>query len=402
MSRLGVRRSLAALALLVAWETDARAASDHVEIGVLTDLTGPYSAITGQGSVAAAQLAIEDAGPVLGHPVELVTADHLQKPDIGSAIAREWYDEGGVDAIFDGAGSSVALAILDIAKARDKVVAFSGVISPDVTGKLCGPTISSWAWDTHAMVATSLETVMRSGGKRIFFITTDSAVGRMLEDEATRIIVKAGGSVLGSVKHPLNTPDFSSFLLQAQAAQPDVIVLANAGNDTVNAIKQAGEFGLTKGAKPIVVAGLLALLNDINALGLESSQGVVVAESFYWNTDDATRAWNKRFQARTGTAANMLQAGVYSAVLHYLKSVQAAGTQDSKTVAARMKATPINDMYSHDVTLRADGRAVRDFFLFKVKAPSESRQPWDDYNLLSRLPGTEAFPSEASACPLIH
>lgn len=379
MAGWGLRSTVATLLVSAAWAMGAQAAPDHVRIGVLTDLTGPYSAITGKGSVAAAELAIEDAGLVLGRPVELVSADHGQKPDIGFAIAREWYDVGGVDAIFDGAGSSVALAILEIAKQRDKVVAFSGVISPDVTGKLCGPTVSSWAWDTHAMVATSLESIMRLGGRRVFFVTLDSSTGRALEDEATRIVAEAGGTVLGSVKHPINTADFSSFLLQAQAAQPDVIVLANAGNDTVNAIKQAGEFGLTSGAKPITVAGLLALLNDVDALGLGVARGVVVSESFYWDADEATRAWNRRFQARTGTAANMLQAAVYSSVLHYLKAVQAAGTQDGKTVAAKMKATPVNDMYSHDVTLRADGRAVRDFFLFKVKTPDESRGRWDDY-----------------------
>ena len=402
MSRPGLRNAVAALLLSAAGSSSASAASDHVKIGVLTDLSGPYAAITGKGSVAAAQIAVEDfGGSVLGKPVEIVVGDHQQKPDIGAAMAREWYDAGGVDAIFDGAGSSVALAILDIAKARDKVVAFSGVVSPDVTGKLCGPTVSSWAWDTHAMVATSLESMMRLGGKRVFFVTLDSGTGRALEEEATRIIVANGGAVLGSVKHPINTADFSSFLLQAQAAQPDVIVLANAGNDTVNAIKQAGEFGLTSGPKPIAVAGLLALINDVNALGLGVAHGVVVSESFYWDADEATRAWNRRFQARTGTAANMLQAAVYSSVLHYLKAVQQTGTQDGKAVSEAMKAAPINDMYSHDVQLRADGRAVRDFYLFKVKTASESRQPWDDYELVSRLPGAEAFPA-SSACPLMR
>lgn len=402
MTASRLRAALAALLVTGAGSFGAQAASDHVKIGVLTDMSGPYAAITGKGSVAAAQLAVEDfGGSVLGRPVELVVGDHTQKPDVGAAIAREWYDVAGVDAIFDGAGSSVALAILEIAKSRNKVVAFSGVISPDVTGKSCGPTVSSWAWETHAMVATSLEPMMRLGSKRVFFVTLDSGVGRALEEDATRIIAKAGGTVLGSVKHPINTADFSSFLLQAQAARPDLIVLANAGNDTVNAIKQAGEFGLTSGAKPIAVAGLLALINDVQALGLGAVQGVLVAESFYWDTDEATRAWSRRFQARTGAQANMLQAGVYSSVLHYLKAVQKAGTQDAGIVSAEMRAMPVNDMYSHDVQLRADGRVVRDFYLFRVKTAAASRQSWDNYELVSRLPGAEAFPAAGSACPMV-
>ena len=239
-----------AVALIVMETFGATAASDHV--GILTDMSGAYSAITGKGSAVAARLAIEDfGGELLGKPIELVVADHTAKPDVAANLARQWYDNDGVDAIFDGAGSSVAIAILELARSRNKIVAFSGVVSPDVTGKLCGDTISSWAWDTYAMVATSLEPLMRLGGKRVFFVTLDSTVGRLLEGDATQIVRAAGGTILGSVKHPLNSVDFSSFLLQAQAARPDVIVFANAGNDTVNAIKQAGEFGLTSGAKPI-------------------------------------------------------------------------------------------------------------------------------------------------------
>jgi branched-chain amino acid transport system substrate-binding protein len=251
------------------------------------------------------------------------------------------------------------------------------------------------------MVATSLEPLMRLGGKRVFFVTLDSTVGRLLEGDATQIVRAAGGTILGSVKHPLNAVDFSSFLLQAQAARPDVIVFANAGNDTVNAIKQAGEFGLTSGAKPITVAGLLAMINDVEALGLNVAHGVVVAESFYWDLDEATRTWNRRFQERVGSPANMLQAGVYSSVLHYLKAVKAAGTQDGKVVAAAMRAMPINDFYSHDVVLRADGRAVRDFYLFKVKTPNQSKQRWDNYEILDKISGAEAFPAARSECPLL-
>jgi branched-chain amino acid transport system substrate-binding protein len=391
-----------AAALIVMETFGAAAASDHVKIGVLTDMSGAYSAITGKGSAVAARLAIEDfGGELLGKPIELVVADHTAKPDVAANLARQWYDNDGVDAIFDGAGSSVAIAILELARSRNKIVAFSGVVSPDVTGKLCGDTISSWAWDTYAMVATSLEPLMRLGGKRVFFVTLDSTVGRLLEGDATQIVRAAGGTILGSVKHPLNAVDFSSFLLQAQAARPDVIVFANAGNDTVNAIKQAGEFGLTSGAKPITVAGLLAMINDVEALGLNVAHGVVVAESFYWDLDEATRTWNRRFQERVGSPANMLQAGVYSSVLHYLKAVKAAGTQDGKVVAAAMRAMPINDFYSHDVVLRADGRAVRDFYLFKVKTPNQSKQRWDNYEILDKISGAEAFPAARSECPLL-
>jgi branched-chain amino acid transport system substrate-binding protein len=403
MIRSTVLGWVSAVVLSVAGGSGAVAASDRVKIGVLTDMSGAYSSITGKGSVVAARLAIEDFGSeLLGKPIELVVADHTAKPDVAANLARQWYDNDGVDAIFDGAGSSVAIAILELARSRSKIVAFSGVVSPDVTGKLCGDTISSWAWDTHAMVATSLEPLMRLGGKRVFFVTLDSTVGRLLEGDATQIVRAAGGTILGSVKHPLNAIDFSSFLLQAQAARPDVIVFANAGNDTVNAIKQAGEFGLTYGAKPITVAGLLAMINDVEALGLNVAEGVVVAESFYWDLDEATRTWNRRFQERVGSPANMLQAAVYSSVLHYLKAVKAAGTQDGKVVAAAMRAIPINDFYSHDVVLRADGRAVRDFYLFKVKSPGQSKQRWDTYEVVNKLPGEMAFPAAQSECPLLQ
>jgi branched-chain amino acid transport system substrate-binding protein len=383
--------------------TNAKAADDHVKIGVLTDMNGPYAAITGKGSVAAAELAIEDfGGRALGKPVELVAADHMQKPDVGAGIARKWYDNEGVNAIFDGAGSSVALAILEIARSRNKIVAFSGVISPDVTGKLCGETISSWAWDTHAMVATSIKSLMKSGGKRFFFLTLDAAAGRALQVDATKIIEENGGAVIGSVKHPINTADFSSFLLQAQSAKPDVIVLANAGADTVTSLKQATEFGLTAGPHAIKVAGLLAMINNIEAIGLEFAHGVFVSESFYWDASNETRAWARRFKERTGTAPNMLQAAVYSSVLHYLKAVARIGATDGVSVAAAMKDIPINDMYSKDVHLRADGRAVRDFYLFEVKSRSESKGPWDDYKLLQTVPGDEAFPTAPSACALLR
>jgi branched-chain amino acid transport system substrate-binding protein len=402
MIRSSILSWAGAVALVIVQNLTAMAASDHVKIGVLTDMSGPYSAIAGKGSVAAARLAIEDfGGELLGKPIELVVADHTSKPDVGANLARQWYDREGVDAIFDGIGSSVAVAVLELARSRNKIVAFSAVVSPDVIGKFCGETISSWAWDTYAMVATSMESLMRRGGKRVFFLTLDSAVGRLLEGDATQIVKAAGGTILGSVKHPLNTVDFSSFLLQAQATHPDIIVLANAGNDTVNAIKQAREFGLTSGANPITVAGLLATINDVDALGLSVTQGVVVSESFYWDLDKATRTWNRRFQEQVGTSANMLQAAVYSSVLHYLKAVKAAGTQDGKAVAAAMKAMPINDFYSHDVVLRADGRAVRDFYLFKVKAPDQSKQRWDNYEILNKIPGTEAFPAARSECPLL-
>ncbi|CAO3428089.1 ABC transporter substrate-binding protein [Azospirillum endophyticum] len=396
--------ALLAVPLFLAAPVPVAAGGDGaVKVGVLTDLSAAYSAITGKGSVVAARLAIEDfGGRALGKPIELMVGDHQGKADIGSYLARQWYDSDGVDAIFDVAGSSVALAVLEIARAKERIVAFSGVVSPDATGKLCGETVSSWAWDTRAMVGTSMKSLLKLGDDSVFFITLDAVAGRDLERDATRIITGAGGRILGSVKHPLNTADFSSFLLQAQAAKPRIVALANAGNDTVNAIKQAQEFGMTGTDSGMTVAGLLSTINDIHALGLDAAQGVVVAESFYWDLDDETRAWSKRFAALHGAPANMLQAAVYSAVLHYLKAVEKAGTEDSRTVAATMKAMPINDFYSRNVLLRADGRAVRDFHLFQVKHPRDSKGPWDYYTRLGTLAGAEAFPAADSECPLLR
>ncbi|WP_372394644.1 ABC transporter substrate-binding protein [Azospirillum sp. HJ39] len=401
---LGAVVSLLAMPPILTAGLPARAAESDgvVKIGVLTDLTAAYSAITGKGSAVAARMAIEDfGGNALGKPIELVVGDHQGKADIGANLAREWYDSWRIDAIFDAAGSSVALAVLEIARAKERIIAFSGVVSPDVTGKLCGETVSSWAWDTRAMVGTSMKSLLKMGGDSVFFITLDAVAGRDLERDATRIVTASGGTILGSIKHPLNNADFSSFLLQAQSAKPKVIALANAGNDTVNAIKQAQEFGLTGSNSGMTVAGMLSMINDIHALGLDTAQGVVVAESFYWNLNDETRAWNKRFVAAHGAPANMLQAAVYSSVLHYLKAVEKAGTDDARTVAAAMKAMPINDFYSRNVQLRADGRAVRDFHLFQVKRPQDSKGPWDYYTLLGTLPGAEAFPAAESECPLL-
>lgn len=396
-----MRRSLLSLLMAVSLASAAAAQGlSPLKIGVLTDMSGPYSAIAGKGSVAAARLAVVDfGGTVLGRPIELLVADHGSKPDTAVGITRQWYDVDQVSGVFDGAGSAVALAVLNLAKERNRIMAFAGVISSDVTGKLCGETISSWAWDTHAMVATSMESLMKQRGNKVFFLTLDNAIGQAFERDATRIIMRAGGEVIGSVRHPFNNADFSSYLLQAQAARPKVLVLANAGADTVNSVKQAHEFGL---ASNMTVAGLLATINDVDALGLEVAQGLMVSESFYWDMTDATRAWNVRFMALTEAPANMLQAAVYSSVLHYLKAVERAGTDDGKAVAAAMKALPINDFYSKDVLLRADGRAVRDFYLFQVKLPTESKQRWDDYKFVNRLPGAEAFPADGSECPLLR
>ena len=399
-----IRRLTGVVLATALLSTMATAQDAPVKLGILTDMTGAYAALTGEGSATAARMAVEDfGGKVLGQPVVVVAGDHNGKPDIAANLARSWYERDGVDAIFDGGGSAPALAMLEIAKSRGKIVAFSGVVTPDVTGKLCGETVSSWAWDTHAMVASSMATLMRdkAGKKRVFFVTLDAGVGRLLEGDATKIIEANGGTVVGSIKHPLNNADFSSFLLQAQAAKPDVIVLANAGRDTVNAMKQAGEFGLTSGPSPIVVAGVLATINDIEALGLGLAKGVVVSESFYWNLSDETRAWNRRFEQRTGAAANMLQAAVYSSVLHYLKGVEKAGSRDGTAVAAAMKSMPVNDFYSKDVVLRADGRAVRDFYLFRVKDKGQSSGRWDVYETVNRVPGVEAFPAALSQCPLM-
>ena len=373
-----------------------------LKIGVLNDQSGLYSDVTGKGSVLAARMAVEDAGgKVLGRPVEIVVGDHQNKADVGNQLARRWFDQDGVEAIVDLPNSAVALSVLSVAREKKKVVMFSGALSPDITGKLCIPTSSHWAYDTYALANTVARTMVRQGYDTWYFLSLDNPLGQAFQRDATHVIESLGGKVVGSTKHPLNSPDFSSYVLQAQASKAKAVALANGGGDTVNAIKSAAQFGLSAGGQHMV--GLLLQINDVHALGLKDAQGIVTAESYYWDADDSSRVLARRFMARSGgTPPNQIQAGVYSATRHYLKAVVAAGTVDGTAVAAKMKELPIDDAYSKQVKLREDGRVMRDFLVLQVKSPSESKGPWDYYKVLARVPGGEVHrPLEEGGCPLV-
>jgi branched-chain amino acid transport system substrate-binding protein len=372
-----------------------------LKLGAILDMSGLYADITGVGSETAAKMAAEDfGGEVLGRKIEIIAADHLNKADLAANIARDMLDNQGVEAIVDVAASATALAAGEIAKARNKIIMFNGPGSIRLSNEACGPYTVHYVFDTFAQAnVTGLATV-KAGLDTWFFLTADYAFGQDLEKDTTNVVLKSGGKVLGSVKHPLNTSDFSSFLLQAQSSKAKVVGLANAGGDTINAIKQAAEFGLTKSGQKL--SPLLAFVTDIDSVGLETAQGLLLAEAFYWDLNDETRAFSRRFMERVKRAPTSAQAGVYSSVLHYLQAVKAAGTTDAAPVMKIMKDTPINDMFAKNGRIREDGRMVHDMYLFEVKKPSESKGRWDDYKLLATVPGNEAFQSlELSRCPLV-
>ncbi|MGJ4972595.1 MULTISPECIES: ABC transporter substrate-binding protein [unclassified Bradyrhizobium] len=372
-----------------------------LKIGGILDMSSLYADITGPGSETAAKMAVEDfGGEVLGRKIEVIAADHLNKADLAANIARDMLDNQGVEMIWDVAASATALAAGEIAKARNKIIIFNGPGSVRLSNEACGPYTVHYVFDTFAQANVTGLAAVKSGLDTWFFLTADYAFGQDLEKDTTAVVVKSGGKVLGSVRHPLNTSDFSSFLLQAQASKAKVIGLANAGGDTINAIKQAAEFGLTKGGQKL--SPLLAFVSDIDSVGLETAQGLLVAEAFYWDLNDDTRAFTKRFMERTKRVPTSAQAGVYSSVTHYLKAVKAAGTTDADAVMKLMRATPINDMFAKGGRIREDGRMVHDMYLFEVKKPSESKSRSDDYKLLATVSGNEAFqPLEASRCPLV-
>jgi branched-chain amino acid transport system substrate-binding protein len=372
-----------------------------LKLGGILDMSSLYADITGSGSETAARMAVEDfGGEVLGRKIEVVAADHLNKADLAANIARDMFDNQGVEMLYDVAASATALAAGEIAKARNKIVIFNGPGSIRLSNEACGPYTVHYVFDTFAQANTTGLAAVKQGLDSWFFLTADYAFGQDLEKDTTNVVVKAGGKVLGSVRHPLNTSDFSSFLLQAQASKAEVIGLANAGGDTINAIKQASEFGIVKGGQKL--SPLLAFVTDIDGVGLETSQGLLLAEAFYWDLNDETRAFSKRFMERVKRVPTSAQAGVYSSVTHYLQAVKAAGTTDSAAVMKVMKDTPINDMFAKNGRIREDGRMVHDMYLFEVKKPSESKGRWDDYRLLATVPGNEAFQSlEASRCPLV-
>lgn len=371
-----------------------------LKIGITEGFSGVYADLN-LGEVEAAQMAIDDfGGKVLGRPIELLSADHQTKPDVGAAIARKWYDVDGVKMITGLGTSSVALAVRKISQEKGMIDIITGAASADLTGPACSPTGAHWVYDTYALAKVTGGAIVKGGGDSWFFLTADYAFGHALERDVTAVVVASGGKVVGGVKHPLSTQDFSSFLLQAQGSKAKIIGLANAGQDTINSIKQANEFGIVKGGQRL--AGLLVFSTDVVALTLPVAQGLVLSESFYWDLNDETRAWTKRFRAKRDKIPSMLTAGAYSSTLHYLKAVQAAGTDDAKAVMAKMREIPINDVMTKNGKLREDGRVERDMYLFQVKSPAESKSKDDIYKLLATVPGNEAFrPMKDGKCPLI-
>ena len=374
-----------------------------VKIGVLNDMSGLYADITGPGSVVAAKMAVEDylKSSKSSLKVEIVSADHQNKPDIGSNITRQWYDTGKVDMIIDVPTSSVALAISQVSREKGKIHVNTGAATADLTGKACSPNTIHWLYDTWMLANGTGKAVVQHGGTSWFFLTADYAFGQALERDTEAVILKNGGKVLGKVRHPLATQDFSSFLLQAQASKAKVIGLANAGGDTTNAIKQAYEFGIVKGGQTL--AGLLVFLTDIHSLGLEKAQGLYLTETFYWDLNDQTRAWSKRFAAlNSGKYPSMDQAGVYAGILHYLKAIDAGKTDDGTKVAQKMKDLPTDDVLFGKGSIRKDGRKLHPAYLFEVKKPSESKGPYDYYKLLATIPADQAFrPLNEGDCPLV-
>jgi branched-chain amino acid transport system substrate-binding protein len=378
----------------------AQPASAQVKIGILNDQSGVYADYGGKWSVEAAQMAVEDfGGTVLGQKIELVSADHQNKPDLATSIARRWYEVEGVDMITELTTSSVALAIHDLSKQMKKIDIVVGAATSRLTGDACQPYGFHWAYDTHALAVGTGGALVQAGGDSWFFMTADYAFGYALEKDTSDVVKEKGGKVIGSVRIPLNTSDFSSFLLQAQSSKAKIIGLANAGLDTTNSIKQAAEFGIVKSGQKL--AGLLLTLAEVHGLGLEAAQGLVLTEGYYWDRDDKSRDLANRFFKRTGRMPNMIQAGTYSATLQYLKAVQAAGTKDTEAVAAKLKELPVDDLFAQGGKVLPNGRMVHDLYLFEVKKPQESKKPWDYYKLISTVPGDKAFPSaKDSGCPL--
>ena len=379
----------------------AQISDDVVRIGVLNDQSSIYADLGGPGSVVAARMAIEDAGgKVLGKPIELLFADHQSKADIGAAIARQWFDAGGVDLAIGFDNSSVALAVEQVAYQKNRIAIAGAIGTTAFTGKNCTPNEAAWLYDSYALTITLARSVVERGDNTWFFITVDYALGHSLEADATAAVLASGGKVLGSARHPLNTADFSSFLLQAQASGAKVIAMANAAGDMINATKQANEFGLTQTGQTIV--SLLTFITDVHSVGLRAAQGLTFVTAFYWDRDEESRAWSKRFFERHKRMPSMAQAGVYSAIRHYLRAIEAAGTDEAKAVMAKMRELPVNDFYTKNGRLREDGRLVHDLYFVQVKTPTESSGPWDYYKILSTIPGEKAFrPLGESGCPLV-
>ena len=399
------KRTMVGLAVAAAvsmGSAQAQVSDNVVKIGVLSDMSSLYTDLAGAGSVVAARMAVEDSGiEKRGYKVEILSADHQNKPDVGSAVARQWYDVDKVDVIVDTPNSGVALAVNQITKDKGKAFLVSGAASSDLTGKACSPNTIHWTYDTWMLANGTGNAIVKTGGDSWFFITADYAFGHALERDTEAVVLKSGGKVLGKVRVPLNNQDFSSFLLQAQASKAKIVGLANAGGDTTNSIKQAAEFGIVKGGQNL--AGLLVFLTDIHALGLPTAQGLIFTETFYWDMNDQTRAFAKRFAPRDkGIHPTMIHAGVYSAVTHYLKAVEALKSDDGTKVVEKMKATPTDDPLFGKGSIRVDGRKIHPAYLVEVKKPAESKGPWDYYKIRATIPADQAFrPLADGGCPLV-
>jgi len=383
----------------------ALAQDKTVKIGVLTDNSGLYSDLGGAGSTLAAQMAIEDSGlAAKGWKLDLISADHQNKPDIATTIARQWIDVEKVDIFMDVLNSGVALAVNNLVKEKNSIMINTGAATSDLTNAQCTPNTVHWVYDTYMLANSTGQALVKAGGDTWYFLTADYAFGHALERDTTAVVVKSGGKVIGTVKHPLNSSDFSSFLLQAQASKAKIVGMANAGGDTTNTIKQASEFGIVAGGQKL--AGLLLFITDVHSLGLKVAQGLSFTETFYWDMNDDTRAFSKRFSERMKNKAmpSMVQAGVYSGLLHYFKTLEAMGgnPHDGAKVVAKMKELPTDDKLFGKGSIRADGRKIHPAYLFEVKKPSESKGPWDYYKLIGTTPGDQAFrPLSESACPLV-
>ncbi len=380
----------------------AQAQADKpLKIGVLTDLTSVYSDIGGKGNIEAAKMAIEDfGGQMFGKPIELVSSDVQMKADVAASIARKWWEQENVDAIIDMPTSATALAVMELSKQFEKPLIITDAASSDITGKSCSPYTAHWTYDTYSNAHTVGDAVVKQGGDSWYFITVDYAFGHAIEKDVSEVVKAAGGKVVGASRHPLNSSDFSSYLLQAQQSKAKIIGMANAGGDLINLIKQAGEFGVVAGGQNL--AGIVMFISDIHSLGLKTAQGLLITEGYYWDKDDLSREFGKKFFARMNRMPSMNQASTYSATLHYLKAVKASGTRDTKTVMAKMRELPVRDYFTQNGYLREDGRMVHSMLLLQVKKPEESKYPWDYYKILAEVPGDKVFrPMKDGGCPLV-
>jgi branched-chain amino acid transport system substrate-binding protein len=382
-------------------QQSAAPSGEPIKLGLILDMSSVYSDVTGVGSETAARMAVEDfGGKVLGRPIQVLVADHQNKPDIAASIARKWFDVDHVTALMDVAASSPALSVMSVAKTANKIVLLSGPGATSITNEACIPTAVHYAYNTYALAHTTGKTIVEQGGKSWFFLTADYTFGHQLEADTASVVKTDGGKVLGDALAPIATSDYSSYLLQAQQSKAQVVAFAVAGNDLINAVKQATEFGLNQGGQRLT--GLLVYINDIHSLGLQATRGMFLTSAFYWDLNDGSRQWSKRFFDRLHKMPNMSQAGVYSSTLHYLKAVRQAGTTDTAPVMRAMRAMPVNDFFAHDGHIRPDGLMVHDLYLFQVKTPAESKSPWDLYKLVATIPGDQAFqPLSESKCPLV-